>query len=220
MAKRLQAQGLCPVCGESRLFEKEGVSHLAHGLVTLFLCGLWIPVWIIAAAINGSRPFRCTQCGSPMPLAGQVRSGISAAVGLPGLLIILLGAFCLLSPGLRRLSPPRIAAPKADQVELPSVAATPAPVSRPIPPPSIPTHEEQAAARKEQQDAASLALHRTLAAEGDRFGLREMGRRYLEGKRVEKDLGKAMELLSQAAHGGDEDAKALLKEIGSGAWSK
>ena len=58
-----QNQFFCPVCHQPRLFTKPAPNHLVHGLVSLFLCGLWIPVWIIAAIVNSSKPYRCTFCG-------------------------------------------------------------------------------------------------------------------------------------------------------------
>jgi hypothetical protein len=67
------AQATCAYCQQSRLFTKRGTAHLAHALVSLFLFGLWIPVWIIAAVANGSQPFRCTTCGQPMPQGGGAR---------------------------------------------------------------------------------------------------------------------------------------------------
>jgi hypothetical protein len=65
MAKLLQIQSHCRYCNQPRLFQKPGTSHLLHAIVTLFLCGLWIPVWIIAVIMNGSKPYRCSQCGGP-----------------------------------------------------------------------------------------------------------------------------------------------------------
>ena len=56
-----QTQGFCLVCRQPRLFTRQGANNLVHAIVTLFLCGLWIPVWIIANC--RSRPFRCSICG-------------------------------------------------------------------------------------------------------------------------------------------------------------
>lgn len=64
MGRMVQKQVFCPTCNTLRLFEKEGTSHLVHAIVSLFLCGLWIPIWILAALANSSQPARCTQCGA------------------------------------------------------------------------------------------------------------------------------------------------------------
>lgn len=58
-----QASFLCPQCRQMRLFTRQGASHLVHALICLFLCGLWIPVWIIIAIDEGNRPYFCSQCG-------------------------------------------------------------------------------------------------------------------------------------------------------------
>ena len=52
----------CPHCGQQRLFVRQGVNHLVHAIVTLLLCGLWLPIWIIAAC--SFNPWRCSVCGN------------------------------------------------------------------------------------------------------------------------------------------------------------
>ena len=63
MANELRTQKFCTTCNGPRLFIKPGTNHLVHALVSLFLCGLWIPVWIIATLGNNMARWRCTQCG-------------------------------------------------------------------------------------------------------------------------------------------------------------
>lgn len=58
-----QASFHCPQCQQQRLFTRNGVNHVVHLLVTLFLCGLWLPVWIIIAASQSSNPYFCSSCG-------------------------------------------------------------------------------------------------------------------------------------------------------------
>ena len=41
---------------------REGPSHLVHAIVTLLLCGLWLPIWIIASLQY--YPWRCCTCGT------------------------------------------------------------------------------------------------------------------------------------------------------------
>jgi predicted RNA-binding Zn-ribbon protein involved in translation (DUF1610 family) len=60
------SQFLCPHCGCSRLFVRQGVNNLAHFLITICLCGLWIPVWLIISM--NENPWRCSGCGAtPQP---------------------------------------------------------------------------------------------------------------------------------------------------------
>ena len=39
------------------------VNHVAHLLGTIFLCGLWFPVWIIACLLAGIQGQQCSICG-------------------------------------------------------------------------------------------------------------------------------------------------------------
>jgi DNA-directed RNA polymerase subunit RPC12/RpoP len=51
----------CPHCEQQRLFVRNGVNHLVHAIVTLLLCGLWLPIWIIA--MLSEDPWCCSVCG-------------------------------------------------------------------------------------------------------------------------------------------------------------
>jgi hypothetical protein len=63
-----QIQDYCNLCGKLTLFTRETyvVPHALHALITLFLAGIWLPVWILHALANSrsSVPFRCAQCGA------------------------------------------------------------------------------------------------------------------------------------------------------------
>ena len=68
-----QSQAYCCVCGKPTLHARDtyDVPHVFHLLATLFLCGLWLPIWIIhciANTLGAQPPFLCTQCGQA---AGQ-----------------------------------------------------------------------------------------------------------------------------------------------------
>jgi len=58
-----QEQRYCKFCDQPRLCTRPGVNHLIHALVSLFLCGFWIPVWIFIAIAHAGTPYRCTVCG-------------------------------------------------------------------------------------------------------------------------------------------------------------
>jgi hypothetical protein len=71
-----QASFHCPQCRQQRLFTRQGTNHVIHLLVTLFLCGLWVPIWILIAISDGSKPYFCSRCGfsgSRYNLANQFR---------------------------------------------------------------------------------------------------------------------------------------------------
>ncbi|MGD0253234.1 MAG: hypothetical protein ABSC01_11115 [Verrucomicrobiota bacterium] len=57
-------QRFCPVCNQLRLFTKPNVNHLAHAIISLFLCCTWVPVWIIICLVNAGKPWRCSVCGN------------------------------------------------------------------------------------------------------------------------------------------------------------
>ena len=61
-----QKQGYCPHCQRSVLATRNGCNHLIHAIVTIFLCGFWIPIWMIAWLQVG--PFLCPECGSKVEL--------------------------------------------------------------------------------------------------------------------------------------------------------
>ena len=56
-----QTQRHCKSCGRQTLHQRQAPNHLIHAIVTLFLCGLWIPVWILVSIFRGS--YRCQISG-------------------------------------------------------------------------------------------------------------------------------------------------------------
>lgn len=70
-----QAQFFCHNCRCPTLHTRitEDCPHLVHGIVTLFLCGLWFPIWLVHSLMvdsaNGKQRFLCNRCGQP---AGMV----------------------------------------------------------------------------------------------------------------------------------------------------
>ena len=59
----VHSQQFCKTCGKLTLHTRPGTNNLVHALVTLFLCGLWLPVWIVVGIVNASHRPHCTQCG-------------------------------------------------------------------------------------------------------------------------------------------------------------
>jgi hypothetical protein len=58
----------CQVCRQMKMFVRtvERPNHVIHAIVTLFLCGLWLPVWIVACALAKTSEWRCTGCGAEL----------------------------------------------------------------------------------------------------------------------------------------------------------
>ena len=53
----------CSYCKTRKRFRSEGVNHILHLLITLFLCGLWAPVWLAICMFDKGEAI-CTECGS------------------------------------------------------------------------------------------------------------------------------------------------------------
>lgn len=58
----LQSSDFCPNCQQQRLFTAQGMNHTPHILASVFLCGTWLPIWILLALTYKPR-YRCGQCG-------------------------------------------------------------------------------------------------------------------------------------------------------------
>ena len=56
------ASYFCPRCQQMKLYTQQTMSHTPHILATVFLCGLWLPVWILMAAAD-NQAWRCSFCG-------------------------------------------------------------------------------------------------------------------------------------------------------------
>lgn len=62
MRKQLR-RAFCPKCGHRQTFERYGVHHGLHFLLSIFTCGLWLVSWIALIAGEYFRPWHCEQCG-------------------------------------------------------------------------------------------------------------------------------------------------------------
>lgn len=77
MAKMEQAH--CGHCDKPVLAVCENqVNHILHLLISCLLCGFWLPVWLVLAAM--SHRYRCPHCGSPVAQKRSMGSYIVSAV--------------------------------------------------------------------------------------------------------------------------------------------
>lgn len=60
--RQLQLQ--CAKCDALMPHNQPTPNHVLHALVSLFLLGLWIPVWILIAIGSGKEPASCVKCGN------------------------------------------------------------------------------------------------------------------------------------------------------------
>jgi len=79
---QIHGGGFCKHCNGQVLTVRTAPSHLAHALVSLFLLGLWLPIWFLITLCADDD--RCTRCGSTV---GKRTNGA----------IIVLAAFAVLS---------------------------------------------------------------------------------------------------------------------------
>lgn len=84
-----QMQFFCRTCGRPTLHTRnyDRCPHMLHALVTLFLCGLWAPVWVLhalsVASENNFRLWRCNFCGQAAGTGGQSPPGAALPNAAP-----------------------------------------------------------------------------------------------------------------------------------------
>lgn len=59
-----QQSSYCPECDRMVLATREDPNHVLHLLISVFLCGLWLPVWMLIAWNQSQYAFQCPRCGS------------------------------------------------------------------------------------------------------------------------------------------------------------
>lgn len=64
-AIREHSQLFCRNCNKLTLHfsETELPNHILHLLITFLVCGLWLPIWLIACFQSNRQPWRCASCG-------------------------------------------------------------------------------------------------------------------------------------------------------------
>lgn len=79
-----QTQKYCKTCKIVTLHSRPAPNHILHLLITILICGLWIPVWILSSMRIGG--WRCQQCGS--------KSGGEAIIVLAIIMVVIALPFC------------------------------------------------------------------------------------------------------------------------------
>ena len=154
------------------------------------MCGLWLPIWILASLGNSGEEYRCVQCGSGPKRASWKVIGLSgSAVAIVGI-IILVSLLIFASRGNHEIAQSEAdkAAGRGDQVE--DFKAV------------------QAANLKAQTAQAVLKFQMEQSAQGSAYAQYKMGMRYLTGDGVALDAPKARELLAKSAAQGNPEATA------------
>jgi len=225
MARQLQEQIFCPTCNQQRLFCKDGTNHLVHAIVSLFLCGLWIPVWIIAAMLNSGKPYRCQQCGTPT----RTSNGGAKVLGIVGGVVafLLVGSLlaAIIAQSVHKLESPLPAAAPAGHINkaaepassdagqaAPSQAVQSAPtkVSAAI---ATAAAEIAAEEKKAAADKATFKFHSDQAKVGNIGSMVRLGQLYLAGQGCQADTNEARIWFQRAADQGNAEAAQALKSL-------
>lgn len=75
--KQLNLQ--CAKCDAIVPHNQPTPNHVVHALVSLFLIGLWIPIWIIIAMTANKAEATCVKCGSRRLPTGAATTATVAA---------------------------------------------------------------------------------------------------------------------------------------------
>ena len=67
-----QIQLQCTKCDAVMPHNQPTPNHVVHALVSLFLVGLWIPIWILIAVSSGNDPATCVKCGGRQTPKGVI----------------------------------------------------------------------------------------------------------------------------------------------------
>ncbi len=51
----------CPNCKDATIHNIDPINHILHFLITILLCGFWLPVWILL--ILAAKKPTCDKCG-------------------------------------------------------------------------------------------------------------------------------------------------------------
>lgn len=113
-----QTTQFCPVCHRQSLFARPSTNHIFHLLMTVFLCGWWLPIWGLSFFKFGG--WRCQSCGYSGSMITKIVVPL-VLVCLMGVPAVLLGVS--LMAGLAAVAS-RVPQPVATS---PTVAASPLP---------------------------------------------------------------------------------------------
>lgn len=169
-------RGYCDDCDRHVRAEREAFNHLPHALITLFLLGLWLPVWLALALLHDP-PYLCPRCGDdvePDRRAGQPRRGdgakFLAALAVTALVI---AGVVLVARSLSDDPPAREEEPRPRRKQ------------RPRRPPEAAAHPaaSASAASLARLLAACLAIRERCSTDSSRFGFATR-RRWCKGQDV------------------------------------
>lgn len=169
----------CEVCQTTRRFERPGINHILHLLITIFTCGWWGVVWVFLAIFGGGKA-HCIACGNPKGAgAGTKILGGLALVGVAGVVFVMfagaLGAvtkqrevargerLATATPTPRSDLAPASAAATIRPVPVPTVSPRPTPQPSPS---TSPDSQALLAARMVESKRRAIAKYPALSQSG------------------------------------------------------
>jgi hypothetical protein len=70
----------CSRCKTNVPAQRNSPNHVLHGILTLLVCGFWLPIWIL---VSINQPYHCTKCGKVThTVAEKSLFGLMAFLGL------------------------------------------------------------------------------------------------------------------------------------------
>jgi hypothetical protein len=71
-----QSSAFCHTCNRQSLYQKPGINHVLHLILTVLTFGFWAFVWIVLGIINSSKRPLCVTCGTHMGFGGSLHSPV------------------------------------------------------------------------------------------------------------------------------------------------
>lgn len=91
----------CSTCNQQVAATAPRANHVLHLLISVLLCGFWVPVWLLCALFPGAA--RCNVCGS-MSLANKLVNNVINLTAAAMILFFIFGVYSVMSesnPGSR-----------------------------------------------------------------------------------------------------------------------
>lgn len=60
----VESQAYCDYCKCRVVTKRRAPNHTLHAILSLFLCGFWLPVWGAITLLLANGPWRCKTCGT------------------------------------------------------------------------------------------------------------------------------------------------------------
>ena len=73
-----QTLRFCPTCRRRTLWARPATNHVLHLLLTVLICGFWLPIWVLSSVKIGG--WRCQTCGHSGSLVSRLAAPLACVV--------------------------------------------------------------------------------------------------------------------------------------------